>query len=50
MSRYKIGTWEDGSYKYVYLKRWKHMPEKHKRTALIRRKLWIAQSYKHGNN
>jgi len=44
MSKYWDGRrFEDGSKAYVYLKIWKHMPERCPRLARIRRKMWIAK-------
>lgn len=46
MSEYWDGVsrYDTGEPQYVYLKIWKHMPERCKHLALIRRKMWIAKS------
>ena len=46
MSKYRKGNYDTGEPRYIYLKIWKHMPERCPRLALIRRKMWLAQSYK----
>jgi len=46
MSKYWSGTYyPDGGRKYIYLKIYKHMPERCPRLALIRRRLWIAKCW-----
>jgi len=43
MSKYRIGNYDTGEPKFIYLKRWKHFKNKFR---LIRIKMFIAQSYK----